>query len=326
MVSHEGSRDVIEHLTPVLVETAAQYTDNPRSYEQSLETRICVEEAVTEIYRQSGHNSWSYAEGDYRKPPKDAPEGTGWRIDAPLSGLEKLWSQRIDELLPQKKPGEPILVVDFGGGFGTSLIRVAAQEKYQQAIERGDLILAATNLGYLPSQEADESGYTAVAKGLHAQNKRGALFSSPENLAFIQAHQGYVQFLDTNVMEFSDASVPTANGNTMPLKGNIDILSEWMSVAHTHTPDLALGVFAESMNQDGTLYLHTFTPTLMEDPQFEEVEVADGRTIALDSLSGREYCQQRKMALEIGISAARSQLGLEVIQDSYLGPTIFRKQ
>jgi len=337
MINPEVSREVITSLTPILLEEATAFTDDVSKYEAYLEDRVLVENAMSAWYRGFDNlNKWSYGDGIYigSLGGPNSPRTT-WNVDAPLFGEEELWTERIDVSLSRKADSEsPVVALDFGGGHGLSLMRIGAQEKYRQAIENGSLILAATNLGYEPSKEADEDGYSAVAKSLNARNKQnvdaqdtrgvGHLSRSPEELEFVQNNQDYVQFLDANALELRGSAVTMPDGRPVPLKGNVDFISEQLAVTHTHVPDIALGVFAELLRPKGALHLHTKGPIFIEGSALDEIKVADGRTLEISDK--HEYFEQRQMALEVGKAAMTNQLGLKFIEDISFGPLVYSKQ
>jgi len=178
-------------------------TDDVEAYERFLHDRLLVEQALTEKYRSKNVNSWDFGDGFY------SADGY-WNIDSPIGGgLEKQWTQQIDQLLAKRQDWEkPVVVMDFGSGFGTSLIRIGSKEEYRKAIEEGKLLLIATNLGYQPSDEADEDGYTLVAKSLNTRNKTDTnTLRDSDYLRFIQDNQSAVTYLDANVLELQDSAV-----------------------------------------------------------------------------------------------------------------------
>jgi hypothetical protein len=323
--SPEISQDTNTDL-PFAVRRAAEYiTRDIETYESFFEQRLAVEESLSRQYRLVNDNLWGYGDGLYRSYSQE-PEGTERGMGAPLSGLEKLWAQRIDECLLKKRgTGEPVTLMDFGGGFGVSLMRVGANERYREAVEKGDLILIATNLGYLPSEEADEDGYTSVAKSINARNKedRNVLMDADE-LRFIQENQHRVHFLDANIPELQRASVQIDDGATLPLMGNIDILSEETALAHSHIPDIGLWTFSQMLREDGTLFLSTKQSNFLQRPaeKFRHIETADGQTI--DAGAGGDYHNQRRAAFDAGM-AAMHESGLGFVDDDPLGVATLRK-
>jgi hypothetical protein len=324
MTNPEIPKNPTTDLFLILQREAERMTGDIETYERFLEQRILVEEGLSEKYRSFNSNNWGFGDGSYRSYSEKSAE-SGSDLGAPLSGLEKLWAQRIDgSLIKKQGTGSPVTVVDFGGGFGLSLLRISAEERYREAVERGDLILVVTNLGYLPSEEPDEEGYTLIAKSVNARNKSGNnLFRDTEELRFIQDNQHAVHYLDTNLLELQDTAIQIADGKTMSLKGNVDILSERTALAHTHIPDIGLGTFAELLGRDGTLFLSTKKANFLEPPQFLEVEAGSGQTI---NMKDEEYAAQRRIAFGVGIAAMTDQLGMELAEDDPLGSAIFFKR
>jgi len=323
MINPELAGDPIAPLIPVMRAEAGSFFER-RAYSKALGDRLLVEDAIIGRERTLQENDWSFGNGDYKDFPQDPAYKERPVADIPLSSHEQMWAKHIDRSLEQKQNvDDPVILMDFGAGLGISLVNVGAQEKYRSAIERGSLVLAATNLGFYPSEEADDSGYTGSAKALHAGNLRGDGGKvSAEKLDFVQANQHRVHFLDASIPELWNTAVTTATGQEVPLQNGVDVISEKMALWHSHIPDLALGVFAKLLNPGGALFVST--TKVMHPASFSHITVADGRTLQLRS-DDTKYEAQRKRALTIGLAAMVNQLGMKHVASNDLGPEVFIK-
>lgn len=275
------------------------------AYERSLDERIHIESQLRSLI---GHKStyWTSVSGFYGDTPGGrVPHVTAIEdIESPLSGLEADWARKIDaKLLHRKEQGLPVAVVDFGGGFALSLMRLADQ-KYEDAIQNGDLILAATNLGYTPPQDMDEDGYSGVASSLNAvQVPEGKnLFQTRKSQAnfertveFAERHQKSVQFLDSTILELPDQSLQRVSGEPLPVRRNLDIFSERLALAHSHVPDMAASIIERDLlATNGYAYLQNSAT------QASVVDYARGLNGERISLNSVEYSKRRQQASELG--------------------------
>ena len=338
-VHTEGvAKDVIARLRPIILEEASKRSFVTR-YEQLLDDRLLVEDVITRDSREdTERDTWSLARGDYHNTRGAHPRtnSENYQLTDPLSGLEQDWEEQIDKALDAKAAtGQPVILMDFGGGLGHSVIRLASQEKYRDAIEKGDLVLIVTNLGLKPSREVDADGYTGIAKGMNSTNhldpkrSRAATNYTRSDLQFIQKYQHRVNFIDANALELTTATITTNTGKEISLLGNVDVINEESAVMHTHVPDLVLGIFAELLSPTGTVYLDAKKSNYMHGPQvqYKKVTVADGRTIYTDTptAQGTEYYNIRGIALEVGV-ATLQRLGVHLVVDNYLGPAVYSKR
>lgn len=283
-------------------------------YEQGLQDRLSVEEQLAEAYRSTNQNLWSFESGDYR----DSFHG----INAPLQGLEREWEFSMNEL--KGTPRNPLVALDIGGGFALSLIRLGRIQRFKKRIDEGDLILATTNLGYLPPTESDDDGYTGVASSMNQLSKSGD--NTPrteEELEFVQKHQDNVQFLDSSLLDLPHQLVKTRSGSKMPLHSNVGLVSERLALVHSHVPEVGIGAISDLLVPGGHLYLHTTNPRAMEPTNaLKQATMPDGRVI--DMQHGYAYYEQRKQALQIGLASA-ARLRLQHFGDPASAPAFFKK-
>jgi len=207
--------------------------------------------------------------------------------------MELLWTKQLDRAL-KAKGDQPVVLLDFGGGMGFSAMRVASQPIYKKAIQDRRLVVAVSNLGFMPQDEPDADGYTKIARLMQADNQARRFTPQPyteQDLRFVQDNQNLVTFVDASVLElYNDTS-----SAPVPLKNNIDILHESRALTHTQVPDIALATFAGLLSPGGVLYLDV---RRMSGLRGDAIDLADGRTVTIDE----KYREQRELSLEVGLS------------------------
>jgi len=296
----------------------------PKEYTRMLETRLRVEQAITRQYRQQGDDlgNWSFANGRY------LGGSFAWNKDLtysnhPLTSLESLIAKSIDHSL-EKSDNKPVVALDFGGGRGLSWMRIASQPTYKEAIDRGQLVMAVTNLGSVPDQTPDRSGYTGIARSLSTTNRIDRLYGETsfqtEDLQWAQESQHHVQYLDANALELSDMTVALPDGTPLPLMGNVGVIHESYALVHTHAPDLALANFGTLLSPGGTLYSQAaMYYHFMHSEQSTQVTLDDGEVVAMDD----SYSHQRQVALVVGSTMLQQQPDFSYAVDDDRG--IFRR-
>jgi SAM-dependent methyltransferase len=307
-----------------ILDEAANHTD-PNMYRAALDDRLFVEQQVADQARhRSGKIIWPAFEGRYsevRLSDDYSEENRNPHMNDPLAGLELVWAEHIDRQL-EAGSDEPVIMLDFGGGLSQSMIRIAGQEKYRQAIADGKLLLISSSLGEVPPSEPDEAGFTGVARLMNAMNHGfgEAMDYSAEDLDFAQEYQKWVTYIDATAAELENMSVTTADGRQVPLLGHVDSIHEQCAVEHSHIPDVAFATFAKMLKPGGLLYLRTLGPNYLSGTGEQEYTSADGRTVRTDAA----YQQQRELAVTVGL-AVLPRLGVERITDSPAGPQILQK-
>jgi hypothetical protein len=277
---------------------------DPERYAEVLETRLHVEQAVADEHRQQDNNyvgNWSVGIGLY--DPSTDNDGRLLPLSSQnLSKKEARIADSIAENLQAQTDGRPVVALDFGGGLGLSWMRIAAQPQYRDAIEKGKLIMAVTNLGSTPDQTPDAEGYSGISRSMNTTTKLGhatgqrATFT-PGDMQWSHENQGRLQYLDANALELPNMAVTLPDGTPVPLNGNVGVINEEFALRHTHVPDLALASFNKLLNTNGTLHSDAATHYhLMEYAPFSSITVENGDVVEMTS----EYYYQRELALAIG--------------------------
>lgn len=291
---------VVNQVQPVIIAQAQKIGLDSRIYQNNFATRVAVEHALAKYYRSSTKKEeWGLREGFYGADNN--------RVDEGLGDVELAMNNQIEELLKRRQgEGRPVVVIDFGGGLGLSMIRLASI--HREAIESGDLVIAVTNLGYTPSNDKDAVGYSGVASVLSSNRRQvGRPTFFQDQLQFVQDNQSLVTFLDVNAAELAAQSITPRGRQPMSLDGAVDIIHESYAVMHTHAPDVALAVFGELLGDEGSLYLHTRERDFMHSVRLPYIQIADGDTIRLDN---QEYVRSRRDALDVGLHLLVDNYGL----------------
>ena len=305
-----------ENLTPEIVVAsvqpaifAQQERMNPtgsKEFQTYFRERVAVETALATQARIKRAEHWRYMDGLYTDGSfRKASLSEKTRPTDELGGDERILNVQVKELLAQKKRqgiDKPVVLVDFGGGLGLSMMRIAKENR--SAIENGDLVVVVTNLAYLPTEETDSKGYSGIARFMEASNDPStydATDYTDEELEFAQNNQALVTYLDTTASELATKTIMPKGKRQMPLAGAVDIIYESLSITHTHAPDVALAVFGNLLSEQGTLYLETNNAISMRHLQGENrsIRLADGRII---NLSAKPYDDSKGEALEVGIN------------------------
>lgn len=318
------------HYQNVLEDAIWNHRGDVDLYTQTLADRIQVEKAHISFFRSQRGNKWSIADGYYPDSLIDEHgifHSRTRTLSDPLSTLEQAWAKQINTHLERRDPGDkPVIALDFGGGFALSLMRLGAHESFRQPVENGSLILAATNLGYVPTDIPDNSGYTGVARDLKEGGEQG--YNAPatdERLDFTQNNQHRVQYLDSDFFTLGSQAVRAISGESLPLTSSIAVINEHQALGHSHIPDLGIGVLSSLLIPNGHFFLATKNGRYLERPTLSTVTMPDGRIVTTDKLGDHPYTQQRRSALELGVQAAH-RFGLELIdQGSTYAPFVFRK-
>jgi|GEM_PF-2112049 len=288
---------VIAELKPRVLEVVKNVVADPTEYQDHIDERVSIEREIAQYYRSSGHEeSWDIFEGFYGSDSH--------RFDTPLGASELAMDIQIQELLARRKSDDkPVVAVDFGGGLGVSMIRIAS--RHRKAIEDGDLFLAVTNLGYLPQSESHRNSYSLIASRLSMKRNLGDSTSSQSQLQFIQDNQSLVTYIDATAPELATNFI-ISKGKQIPLRGAVDIIHESYSLMHSHIPDIALAVFGELLSTEGSLYLGTRRRDDMMRSRLSSIQVGE-RSVDLNT---EDHRRRIRDGLEVGIHLLQEEYGM----------------
>lgn len=267
-------------------------------FKRFLGVRRAAEKAVAREHRKRTNSvGYSFSEGHYAEK---------FPTSMSLSGVEEEIDQHVKSLLPTAT--KPVVVFDFGGGLGLSMIKIAANNRAE--IEGGKLVIGVSNLGYIPSSEPDNDGYTKSAKSLAVLGKMyGENPYTGQVLDDVEKNQSMVAFVDAGIEDLPQTTFSPLIGASARLSDGVDVVHEKGAIEHTHTPDMALGIFGSHLNPAGKLFLSAQRANYMHfpSPSFYSLMLDNGTLL---DATADGYQKRRGQALEIGISLLQT-LGYE---------------
>lgn len=191
---------------------------------------------------------WKIGFGDYGKAPSegsDFSELLEKRKEA-LAGIEKGLLERVLTILKIKeKAGEdsPAVMIDFGGMYGLSFLKIAAVlERRKQYISQGKIAVVVTSLEFTP-----EYGLETAGKGYND--------ITDEEKDVVENYRHLVHYIKSDAAELRHQKITLPNGEVIPLHQNIDVLHEDFALAHGKKNDVDLPLIARSMSPYGTIFL-----------------------------------------------------------------------
>lgn len=185
-----------------------------REFAPNFETRFHAQHAFEKAMLSKKEFSWKYNKGIYQDHffAKDVPNPVEYFTDLrgeerEISGLEVLLANQINAQLTIRSDGTPVNVLDIGGGLGTSWSRLAL--RFEDEVLAGNVNFIVSNLkndpeDFLPETIQDDT-----------------LLSRTRHL---------VHYINGTFAEIGDKSINKPDGTTIPLRGNIAIVHENLSV------------------------------------------------------------------------------------------------
>jgi len=290
--SAKSPEQVIASVESSIMETAAkhgeQFLENFKKYYKD---RVAADFGLAAIDRKNKGVYWKVGRGFYKLFDEDyTPSIETFPVnDEKLIGTERIWDLQINELLKNRaESGKPVVILDFGGGRGLSMIRLAT--KHKEDIKNGILVCVVSNLGYA---DDDGSGLT-IADMMEVDNaKNEQKHYSESDIKFVKENQNLVKFIDALACELPIISIQTPKGS-LSLDGNVDIIHESFAVKHTQAPDVALSVFGTILSDQGTFFLNAQHRT---HGASGNIALSDGRIL---DIGNSAYEDSRDVALKVG--------------------------
>lgn len=263
---------------------------SPQLYKDQVVGRLRIEKSLVEWRRKAarrGPEKWVIMDGDYREYDWDT-DSYG-PLDGPMSGeRERQLDRTIEKMLALNEGKRPTLILEFGAGYALSLMRMGS--KYAKHVQAGALSLIATNLDFLPTEEADAKGYTGIARRIREPLRDGSIPKwTAEELEWIRRNQHLVQYKRASVLELPGLSARLGSDAVSPVLGNATVIVEANAVKHSAVPDVALATFATLLAPGGELHLGTKESNLMYPPP-ERLDFENGQIVELP-LGYIEYCR-----------------------------------
>jgi hypothetical protein len=165
----------------------------------------------------------------------------------------------------------PTVMLDFGGMAGLSAVRIASQVNMRKEIERGEVIIVVSSLGFDMKAEFTKP----AAQRLDFLNRDEALF--------LESHRHLVQHVQGDAAALLRTTVVTPNGRRVPLRGNIDLLHERLALAHGQKNDLDIPRLGKLVSPRGELWMSSASRHMMstiDSADQPEPDLITARTIA----------------------------------------------
>jgi hypothetical protein len=190
-------------------------------------------------YRNSSESGevWTKAWGEYSTFYDD---DRGWRETeskrsevGELWGFEKVLLANINSKLKTATQDHPVIVLDFGGMFGLSFMRVA--KMLEVSVSEGKLRMLVTNLNK-PTENLERVEFPRAIKEFIAQNKH------------------LLEYISADAGELQKKKISSKTGREIPLKGNIDFIHESFALEHGMQNDVDLPVLGSMLNEGGIFF------------------------------------------------------------------------
>lgn len=150
----------------------------------------------------------------------------------------------------------PAIFLDFGGMVGLSAMRIAAQPIMQEKIKQGNIVIAVSNLGYDLSRQAVPS------------IKKELTYLDQAEVEFIEKYRGAIHYLKGDASTLLRSSITLPDGRQIPLRGNVDLLHEYLALAHGFKNDLDIPRLGKLISPVGQLWLGTKSFQMMQAADF----------------------------------------------------------
>lgn len=162
-----------------------------------------------------------------------------------LEGMETVIHQYVMNVLSSQKTdnvNKPVVVLDFGGMYGLSMIKLA--KATEELVRQGKIAYIVSNLSFNPSKmPKDEIEDLATGLG-HADY----------NDFFLQ-NRDLVHFIISDAEELKECVLDLPDGNNLSLFGNIDLIHEQNALGKSQILDSDLPTLGKSLSPYGALFL-----------------------------------------------------------------------
>ncbi len=206
--------------------------------------RVQKQKATERQMLSSGEREWgislgSYADdriayGHFREPV----EFGKFRLE----NYELFVHDQIPNLLANNRGDQPVILLDIGGGAGNSWSKLALA--YEEEVRSGKLAFVVSNLASTPEQQLEN----------HSHNRR--LTRSEKDILEEVRAKNLVHFVTGNLNQLRQESITLPNGQTLPLRDNVNFVNEELSVtAWSHTPDLDILKIGRLISPSSGIYV-----------------------------------------------------------------------
>lgn len=195
--------------------------------------------------REEGE-TWMWMRGDYGGSMFLDESFKVRKIETELTGMEQTLARQINATLLKKSQNHdqsPVVVLDFGGMYGMSMLRIA--ESMKELVEKGKVAFVVTNLAFTPEW------------GL-ANKERDEI--TDKEVAFIQRSRSLVHYITAYASEIEEHRI-VIPGQTLsyPLKGTVDIIHEDAALWFGQKNDVDIPRLAALLSRYGIFFLGSKT-------------------------------------------------------------------
>lgn len=213
-----------------------------------LAERLKDHEYLKRNARRKKGETWIYSSGRYKDPlfhPNVHERTMVYNVE--LEGIElAIFDQvvRIREKKDEKGDETPVVVVDFGGMHGFSMVRLTAAMSSE--VTQGRVAFVVTNLGFKPT-------YQSIARNRLWERDR----ISWQDVSLFTICRRDVNFVQADAQELLDSFLILPKGWHYPLRGNVDVLHENMVFTHGKVNDVDLPRLGRLLSRYGTFLMGT---------------------------------------------------------------------
>lgn len=206
-----------------------------------LEKRIEEQHARFEEVTKRGIEMWRNSAGVYSQMRVDLDK---------LESFETLISWRVEDVL--HADAAPGVVVDFGGMYSVSMVKVA--KHFEQAVRDGRLVFVSTSWSFNPHEDRDRKLEYFFPDDMDFL----ASYNSGSVREFLRRNMELMNYVNCNAFNFADVEVDSPKGKVKMADG-IDFLHEVYSVSmHSKLLDLELPSLGALLRERGVMMLENF--------------------------------------------------------------------
>ena len=240
-------------------------------------------------------NGWSFISGDYSVPifPTDfgTPAAYGFEhvrraeetLFEPL-GIEHTISTAIDALLESSQK-RPLVILDFGGGLGTSWCRLASH--FESQVKAGELIFIVTNM------EKEFDPKTVIKNRVSEYDPNIQVLEHALSNNLVQYVEGELTGASTEDIKSLRQTTVTSQGSSIPTYANCDVIHTRMSLRHSKVPEIHYPRLMDLLSKQGIFIDSTFSSKTRAIPAHtlateDELSLSEKKRIA----ETYAYCQE----------------------------------
>jgi hypothetical protein len=266
---------------------------------------IFVRKNAIEAFKQKmrkitqGEQDRSMYRGTYGMPMVNVPYGKEgmtqevyerWNqlpSDQRAGSAEQFMISRTRTLLSERKGKEPVVLLDFGGMFSGSFMRIASA--FQKELRSGDLVIVVSNLS------ADKSSIEA--------RLRDEFQNAPVEIARILSVFSLIHYVVSDASELQSLTVQTPKG-IVTVSGHVDIVHEQSALSgHGDINEQDFPLLAQALSADGIIMTsHNVVnkePVIGEKTaRFDYTDKTTGAELSSDAILIRSRVRMAQIAMQ----------------------------